>query len=271
MKAIEHAINTVMNSDIPIQILEDTFIDKRARRLGRRMSVDQGIRDKVILNKVRPDLSAIGGMAVVVDLVSTPYTYVDAWSREYTIPPSITDGRQIVSINRVGMRRTAVYDAPNVSRTGSYKAENPYNKAIHDVVDSHSSLPQISNSDVEVVTGNVIRVRDNYAFSYDLEAEILLELSEDLKEIKPAYYQDLGQLTLSATKAHIYRTLALQLDKTKLESGRDFSRYKEFIDGWSDAWQIYQDQLNEKWYKILVLNDPYRKRKHIQSAGRTKT
>ena len=71
-----------------------------------------------------------------------------------------------------------------------------------------------------------------------------------------------------ATKAYLFRELALTVDRTKLEGGRDFGRYKEFIDQWADSYQMYGELFESKWNVILLLNDQNRKQKHIMHAGR---
>jgi len=270
MNAIEYAINRLKFSDIPSEILEDGFRGKEDRYMRRRKSIDAEIRDKVIDNLIKPDLDAAGGVMLSIPLDGIPFDKLEDYSRIYVIPRTKTLGRDIVQVNRVSLNVTSNYSERVPGQSSSSFSVSPFERSVQSVIASHSPIPNITNAEVELLGDNVIKVNDYQNFSADICLECRIGYSDELIEIKKPYYQDFAELVNIATKAYLFRELALTVDRTKLEGGRDFGRYKEFIDQWADSYQMYGELFESKWNVILLLNDQNRKQKHIMHAGRVK-
>ena len=270
MNAIEHALNRLKFSDIPSQILEDGFQKKEQRWARRRRSIDGEIREQLIDNLIKPDLETIGGVMLEIPLSGVPYEKLEDYSRIYVIPKHMTLGRDIVQVNRVSLNVTSNYAERIPGQSTQAFTVSPFERSIQSVTASHRPIPNITNAEVELLGDNVVKINDYQNFSVDITLECRIAYSDDLIEIKKPYYQDFAELVNVACKSYLYRELALSLDRTRLEGGRDFGRYKEFVDQWSDHHQMYQDLLDKKWHNILLLNDQARKQKHIFRAGRVK-
>lgn len=270
MNAIEHALNRLKFSDIPKEILEDGFRKKEQRWGRRRKSVESEIRDELIANLIKPDLDSIGGVALEIPLSGLAYDKLEDYSRIYVIPRHMTLGREIVQVNRVSLNVTSNYSERVPGQSTQAFTVSPFERSIQSVNASHRPIPNITNAEVELLGDNVVKINDYQNFSVDITLECRVGYTDDLLEIKRPYYQDFAELVNVACKAYLYRELSLGLDRTRLEGGRDFGRYKEFVDQWSDHHQMYQDLLDQKWHRILLLNDQARKQKHIMRAGKVK-
>lgn len=269
MDAITHAINDVLY-EIPEEILNDAFIDRKSRYMRKPRSLAAAIQETIIDRKVKPDLDNIGGVLVTIDLMGVPYDVLSNYERIYTIPKSKTLGRVISQVLRVGMNITSNYQDSYAGRPSGSFGIAPVERSAQSVISSHSPIPNISNAEVESLGDNVFKVNDFEAFTSDLSLECLVGYTKELTEIKRAYYRDFAILVGLAVKAYIYKELSLKLDRTRLEGGRDFGRYKEIVDEYRDANQMYSDLLDEKWGRILILNDQGRKQKHIMRSGKLK-
>ena len=155
---------------------------------------------------------------------------------------------------------------PNTT-TGLYRRSTIDNSAQR-VVNNNMPIPNRMNAEVEILGDNVIKVNDWQNFSSDMSLECLLAYSENLIEIKDAYFPVIYKLASLATKGYCYRELALLVDKTRLEGGREFGRYREFIDEYRDAQQQYDEYLDSDVQRVMVLADQNRKQRHLQSIGK---
>jgi hypothetical protein len=113
----------------------------------------------------------------------------------------------------------------------------------------------------------ILKINDYQNFSGDMTLRCLIGYSEEFAELKKPYYGLFADLVVFATKAFIFKNLSLEVDMAKLSGGREFGRYKEFIDDYRDANEQYQTLLEEKFTKILLLNDQNRKDRHLLRAG----
>jgi hypothetical protein len=266
MDAVTHAINDV-KYEIPEEILNDAFIDRRSRYMRRPQSLDAAIRETIIDRRIKPDLDNLGGVMVVIDLNGVPYEKLSNYERIYTIPRSKTMGRTISQVLRVGMNVTSNYQERIPGQSSASFQISPVERSIQSVVASHNPIPNISNAEVEMLGDNTFKINDYQNFTTDISLECLISYTKELSELKRPYFRDFSQLVVLAVKAYIYKELSLKLDRTRLEGGRDFGRYKEIVDEYRDANQMYNDLLDEKWAKLLLLNDQNRKQKHIIRAG----
>lgn len=270
MDVIANAINHVM-FEIDETILNDAFKSKKSFYGRRLQSIESRIEEEVIRKKVKQDLDNLGGVSIQIPLNGIPFEKLADYTRIYHIPKTKTMGRTISHVNRVSL-----YTASNFGTNAygeSYKLQrmSPVERSIQSVVTSHRPMPNMTNAEVEILSDNVVKINDYQNFATNMILECMIGFSDGLSEIKRVYYQDFAELVLWAVKAYIFRSLRLSLDKTRLEGGRDLGVYKEIVEEFRDANEAYRDLLNEKWSKILLLNDQSRKQKHILRSGKIRT
>lgn len=271
MDAFTYAIRRVQNSDIPDELLNDAFIDRDARVRRTSRSVFEAIREEVIIKRVMPDLSKVGGVQVDVRLNGIPYAIFPDNERIYTIPLEKTMNRVITNALGIYLNVTSNFADRHPGQTFSPQYVAPIERSVKRVINSYRPIPYINNVRIEIESDNVIRIRDYQNFSPDSTLRCLVEYSETFSELKVAYYPDFANLVALATKAYIFRKLALMVDRAKLDGGRELGRYREFLDQYSEMFASYEQLLNEKWAKILLLNDQQRNEAHVARSGHIRT
>lgn len=268
MDVITYCTRKVLRSDIPKMILEDAFLGNRIRMRREPETIESRFRDEIMFNVVREDLNAIGGTQLNLCVEGLPYQKLSNFERIYKIPTRLTGGRRIVRAYSSMLNLVS-----NFSETLPNTQSNIYTKSSIDnnsqrVVNNNMPIPNRMNAEIEILGDNVIKINDWQNFNSDLTLTVLLAYSENLIEIKDAYFPVIAKMANLATKGYCYRELALLVDKTRLEGGREFGRYREFIDEWRDAQQQYDEYLDSDVNRILVLADQNRKQRHIHNAGK---
>lgn len=267
MDIITNAINNIL-FHIDDTILNDAFSDPR-RNYGRRMqSLESLITEQVIYMKVKPDLDNIGGVSIQLDLQGIKYDQLEDYSRVYYIPNKLTQGRVISQASRVSLAALHKINHDFGHSSSNMMRMNTMERSTQSIITSNSPIANMANANVEVLSDNMIKLSDYQSFTSPIWLECLLSYDDSLSEIQRPYYQDFAELVLLATKAFISRKLRLRLDKTRLDGGRDFNEYKNIVDEYRDAGESYTIMLNEKFGKILLLNDHGRRQKMIARSGK---
>lgn len=270
MDAITFALRRVVNSDIPDLILEDAFVSKQSRLHRLPANMEDNIREKVIMRRVMPDLNAYGGVSIDINLSGLPYEMLPNYQRIYRIPFHLTQNREITQVLNISLNVTSNFAERQPGATNNTMFVTPIERAASRVVDSWRPIPNMTNAQVELLGDNVLKINDYQNFSGDMTLRCLIGYSEEFAELKKPYYGLFADLVVLATKAFIFKNLSLEVEMAKLSGGREFGRYKEFIDDYRDSNEQYQTLLEEKFTKILLLNDQNRKDRHLLRAGHTR-
>lgn len=256
MSAIDYCISKIMRCDIPRAILDDVFIDDRAKRYRLPSSIEDGIRNKVLKGIIIPDLTTKGGTQVAIDVQGLTYSDLNNNERIYNVPLQLTAGREITRVNYVC--------------TSTYTGSTGNDGIITDLEKMQRNLSPMKeemNGEVTLLPNNNLLINNPLYVLSNVFLVCMLELDPHLTTIKPAYYNPLSKLAIAATKAYIYRELVLELDRAKLYDGRELGTYKDIVTNWSDMHETYEDLL-AKWGKYLILNDSQLKEAHILRAGK---
>ena len=83
----------------------------------------------------------------------------------------------------------------------------------------------------------------------------ILEMDDQLSNIRPRSIPFFSQLITLAIKGYIYTRLTIDVDKARLMGGADLGQYRQVLDTYQDAWNTYYDLLREKAGKILYMNN----------------
>lgn len=269
MDIITTCIRRITRSDIPRQILEDAFLGNRIRLRREPETIESRIRDEIIYGMVRADMNTVGGTQVNLNLGSISCRDLSNWQRIYRVPTRYTGGRAITQAHFAMLNLVSNYaeSLPN-TQSGTYRRSTIDNSA-NRLVLNNSPIPNRMNAEIELLGDNVLKVNNWQNMASDMNVILLLEYSENLIEIKKPYWPVVAECAVLAAKAYIYRELSLLVDKTRLEGGRDFGRYREFIDEYRDANQQYEEKMFEGLMsKVSVLADQNRKQRHIQNTGK---
>ena len=261
--AIQMAVQSVKYS-IPKMILEDVFFNRYVTYRSNPISIEERIRREVVLGRVLPDCQLEYGVSTFIPLAGLVPDVISPTERVFHIPLERTGGLSIMSALSVAYMNGG-YGSMGV---GSYM-NNRYDggvimQATDWMLNAHDNLPLYASSRVTLVGENAILVKGDLLLSDNLGVYVILENDEAINTLKPKSIPVFKQLVLLAVKAYIYNTLVLEIDSARLSGGFDLGRYKEIVDSYSDANEMYEEMLNEKIGVLFFLNDEEQTSRHIR-------
>lgn len=245
--------------EIPPEILREAFQSKRYDPIARKftrdntigVSLESVIERLVVRARVITDINLSSGIETSIPLHGLTYQRIDNWNIVYTIPKSITGGRTITAVYE------ASYGEGNVNATnrlfpqnGSYLGE-----VARGIFMAESALPVISTANVSLINDNTVLISDANIVPGRMYLRCLVAHDPNLKTIKPSYYDVFSELVILATKAYVHNNLIIRLDEGEIEAGSALGRFREIVDGYADANQMYKDHLATKWKKASIMND----------------
>jgi len=251
--------------NIPPQILNYVFGNEFYQDWRREApaSVDEMIRMKVIRDRVFVDCDIVGGTHAIISLDGLEPYVPDSYSTIFEIPQSRLGDRDIVSALSVNyMPHSAAMGALGTP----YGSVNPITASdvtntAQRVVDSFATVPHISSSNVEVIAHNTIVIRDRMKAVTVYELRCILSNESEMSNLSVRTYPLLAEACVLACKAYIYNTAIIQLGSGYLEQGRELGVFKDTIDSYADANELYATFRRERLAKGLFMND-------VESHGR---
>ena len=260
MSVISMAINNLHNV-IPEEILEETFKIPYRQDYYSPFSIDDKIRENVIIRRVLPDLNLTYGTTLKIPLARCTvvrHGINDAYYSNYndyvvTVPPDVTNNRKIVTVLGVSVTDVILYDG-NYSgyywNSGSSILTSAQNMANA----NSNNTSMLHNAKCEMISPNSFICRYQGYLPPHGFVTFVVEHDENLSDIGITSYDYIISLVELATKAYIYNFLKIKMDKTKLDSGSDLGAFAEFVDSYADANQMYIELREEAW-KRSFMND----------------
>lgn len=255
MDIIQKAIDEI-KFRIPREILKLAYMEKRTWSEAP-VSLDEMIRRKTIHARVIVDTNIAGGDTVIIDLKGlTPYQ-MDVYNYVFEIPGSLVNFRTIMAALSINyMTYTASMNTALQNMTsGTPNGINSMSSAAHRAMDSRSNIPIISNAECYVVGHNTVLVRNHLITAGSMQLRCVLANDENLNNLSIRLAPQFSQLCTLAAKSFIYNELLVKLDKGYLERGQELGIIKTYIDGLSDAEEMYQTYLREEWGVVGIIND----------------
>ena len=242
--------------DIPRRILEVVFRDEWLDRQGP-MSLESKILLWVIKDRVVRDTNLVHGEEILVDLYKLAPMRVDEYAMIYVIPPEMTNNREINSVINVsyvpfgaGVQHrggTALAFAPMMS--------NDLVSASTQVMNSVSSIPNVSTARVDLVGHNTVRVTDRQRMQQAYILRCYVVNDSFLNNITPRSYDQFAHLCTLAVKAYCYNFMLIEMGEHYLQRGKELGVIKQTIEKWEDASEQYWDYLNNTWVAVAYMHD----------------
>jgi hypothetical protein len=270
MDALTKAVSEVKYT-IPPQILNLVFSKNGIRYANNPGALEAAIRDKVIDPRVRIDVDLIGAIQVEIPLdtpmvnpiVSSPSpdTY-DRFTYVYTIPKVMTQNRRITSAlaysysynGNLGMSMSGSAAHSQLTQCGL----GAMSDAVNAVSEAMAPIAINQTARVSIIGENVVLIEDYIPLPRQSFLRCLVSHDTEFSTIKPQTIPNFAQLVVLATKAYIYNVYRIELDRGFLQGGQELGSIRDVVDSYSDAEQMYQEFLKEKWRKISYMNDPSR-------------
>lgn len=250
-----------IKEEIPREILEDTF---RRRALDNSdmfqyVTMDSAIVSAVLAGSVYMDVQLISGRETNIDLNGLEPTFNSDGSAVISVPLSVTGGRPILEVYRVGFASTNYSNALISSPVTS-----EIDRALNEVIDATSHIPVTSTTRCEMIAPNTILVHDVQNVHTFTNAEVNLALSSEMTHIPPKAFHKFGELCVNKCKQYIYNFHRVNMDRGQVERGYGIGAFAEVIAEYSDAGQIYKDLLTA-WRRTEFHLDIEKKTKFVKS------
>lgn len=241
---------------IPYELLKVGFSNPNAWR-DVSVSLDEQMLAKVIRPRVLLDCNLVGGVAADISLDGIRPEHIDEYTVVYRIPDDRTGGRAILAVHSIGYLPYQAY-YQNGAGNLAYAAPTSMNsvtQATQRISDSYSALPVLANSQVELIGHNTILVKEQHKVSTTYYLRVLLENAPNLSNLSPRSYPHFAKLCELAIKSYLYNTLIVKIDKAYLESGQELGAFKNVLESYADAEEMYQTYLRETWMNVAFVND----------------
>lgn len=264
MSAINYAIDIIRNNKIPPQILEIAFKDN-VQWTHFPSSLQERIKNKVILSRVMTDCNLVGGQHVVIPLDGINPEYWDNFNLVYRIPLEKSQGRNILSVLSCGympiMSGTGLSIAGYMPVFGLNTSD--LSSVANRIHDSNASVPPISNANVELIGDNVVCIRDQFTTTKMYYLRCVIGNENDLSNLNPKTYIYFLELCTLAIKSYIYNNLIVTIDENYIYQGQELGIVKTIIESYSDTEEQYIEYLHT-WGKVAFMNDQTRHSRFIR-------
>lgn len=241
---------------IPIEILQVAFQDPSHNWRRAPVSLDHLIMTKLIRPRVYVDLNIVGGKLALIDLSGLVPDYADSYTTVYTVPPDRLDNREIISIMGVTYAPfTSQYNAGYGNLPMNGCSINEINSVGQRIMDSHSSVPVISNALGELIGFNTVSIRDSYRLSPHYHMRVLLTNQDNLGNVHPRSFVKLALLAEMAAKSYCYTKLMVLMDQGYIVGGQELGVFRDLVSGWADAESMYIEYLTETIGRVMYTND----------------
>lgn len=196
------------------------------------------------------DLNIVGGIETTIDISKCKVEiYENLGYANYsviTVPYSLTNGRSILSPLSLSFIPSGVVPF------GSDNSLMNNGEAMMNHVDPRPVGYTTSN--LELIGPNTILVRDNMLYSNGY-LRVTIENEDNLRNLHPKSAIHISKLTLEAVKGYIYNKMVIEVDKGYVYAGHELNKFSEIIDKYEDAWDKYDELLEEIIPKIMFINN----------------
>jgi hypothetical protein len=260
MNAVQKAIDDVKFT-IPVQILEACFAQTRFAYRGLPVSIDEEIRRQVVRPRVLVDCNILGGTEAVIDLSGLRRERINDYLSVFHVPKERTQQRSIISVLNVTFSDPAFTGANGGLAQGCQATSLML--AGQGMVDAQSPIPITSTARAELIGENVVRVQDTIVLPSTIYLRCFVANEENMGNIPMRAYLKFGKLVQLAVKSYIYNTMVVRMDMGELHGGQALGRFKDIIETYADAEELYSTYLVEKWQKVAYMSDSTQMNRHI--------
>lgn len=270
MSAIETALREIRHT-IPPEILKRVFSTVYEPNTRGFYLTDVAIREAilalVINDRVRQLCDAAGPNLVEIPLTGLTPELVPPRSAIYRIPKSYTNGRRITSVESL------IYGHTNgpLSQLGYGAASqtllngmSPMLGMAQRAMNSMSPIAETENPYTSIIDENVICVEGWLPKVINGFLRCYVSNDANFTMIPEPYWPSFSQLCIRAVKAFIYNFYVIEMDMGVLHGGRELGKFKEIIEEYRDAEELFQEYYQTKWRKQVFLADSRRKQRDIR-------
>jgi hypothetical protein len=254
LNAINKAVDDVKRS-IPRQILDAVFNQRQYSFRPQSYTIEEQIINKIIKSRVIVDMDLMGGTEAFIPLENVPYETVNPYTHVFNIPKKLSQGRSIMSVLSVTLTSPSLANTLNGMNNINSCSVTPPMVAAQAMMDSYSPIPVTSTAMVQLIGENTVMVRDSTAIFPTGYLRCVLANDQDLNNIQMRAIPHVSKLVQLATKSYIYNDLVIDIDEARLSGGKELGKFRDIVEAYSDAEQMYQDYMKDIWSGVSFMND----------------
>lgn len=252
---------TDLRFTIPLPILKKVFIESSQRWREKQHSLNERIMEEVVRPRVLQDCNIQYGTETFVDLSHCTYEEVNQFTTIYRVPKELTQGRSIISALSVA------YGVPGYGGlAGGWNnvASTAISAGAAAMSNAAGQMPITSTANVQLIGENTVMVRDTLKVSGNLYLRCVLENDERLSHLKYKATPITKELIRYAVKSYIYNIYLIEMDQAEIQGGNELGTFKNIIESYSDAEELYQTCLKEKFARAAISSDHEMMRRFIK-------
>jgi hypothetical protein len=244
---------------IPNEVLHAAFTCDELPNLVNLTSLDEKITRKCIKARVLVDANIVRGIETVISLNTVTPNLAENYYTIYQIPPELVQNKEILSVLGLTYNTNQFYGGmagANVMPGGS--GFQPYNALMgvaSRIGNSAADASILSNTHLELVGYNTVVVHANYRMLANYGIRIVVENEQNLQNISPRSYKDLSYLCTLAVKSYIFNKLTIRINQGYLQGGQELGQFKNIIDSYEGAEELYREFLRNTWKTVSFMND----------------
>lgn len=247
--------------EIPEEVLERVFAPGHEYVHKNRAALEAKVKEKVLDPKVRVDCDLMGAAEVSIPLVNLKPTVYNQFTVSFKIPKTLTQGRRITSVLAVtygtsGLSNFGATDLLAQYGSTSYSATAD---AATGIMNAHTAIPDMQNIYASIIGENVISIEGYTPMLTYGYLRCLVAHDEVMSTLKPQSLTWFAELCVYAVKAYIYNNYYIKMDMGELVGGRELQSFRNIVESYSDAAELYREFYRTTWSKVNYLNDPERK------------
>lgn len=256
MNAIQMAIGYV-KQNIPELILKDCFVNRFYEYRASPITMEERIKRDVIYARILPDCQVLHGGTTYIPIGNVARESLSPTEAVFYIPHELTGGLSIMSVLSVCVMTTTPGVATGQQMMGllAPNGGSVLGVGVNALLDSHDLVPNTLSARCTLVGENVVLVEGLPVNQHNLHLEVMLANDNQINTLKPRSFKAFNRLVLLAVKAHIYRTMILEIDTARLVGGQDLGAYRSVIERYESAAEEYETYLDEVMGVVFFLND----------------
>lgn len=266
MSAIDFAINYIQDgpSDISPYMLKLAFENPNNgygsvwQPVNTEFSIDQGIREKVIMKMCAPLMNVAGGTTEVVDLSYARIENLAGGVIAVNVPDFLTGGRRIMQVIEVypGNINRAIMNGNNFAgyaTCGTGQMNNALSRLINGLDDGNV---QRTFTNITMTGNNSFIIRDAGSALFNMIAKVVLAFDDHFTTLHPKSHDRFAEWVEWGTKAYIYKHCRRGMQEAVSRFGVTVEELQDEIQGYSDAGQSFKDMYYNEMKKIFAYSDP---------------
>ncbi len=242
---------------IPGEVLNAIF-----NPVANQMTIDECIKQKIILGKIMSDLNLVGGKLHQILLKAenaiycpppAPYSILANGNYSlYRIPPEDREHRNIAAVIGIKYPYNLTYYNGIPSSFWPYSGGTQLDNLASATINSQTFATNITTPTPYIKQGNIIQLDPPQMSHIDWVLECRLEWDGNFTSMENSAIKVFSDLVYMATRIYIYTQASIQADRIFLSGGQELNSIKEFIAEGKDYIERYKEKLDEFLGAVLI-------------------